>query len=157
MAKREVPVFVIDRNRDHGLGEVDFIVCTDIDNGFVAICEYVENVPDEMTDTSITQKGGGVDPRLSLRITIKRSIGKNPTPSATRTLLRKAMKVYTTDAYVSVKEDSTVEDCIRFLDIMIKSNKHHMQECGVDYEARQTLLSSLFMLEKTKGYLDKIK
>lgn len=157
MAKREVPVFVIDRNRDHGLGEVDFIVCTDIDNGFVAICEYVENVPDEMTDTSITQKGGGVNPRLSLRISIKRNIGKNPTASATRTLLRKAMKVYTTDNYLNVKENPSAEDCIRFLEVLIRGNKHNLQECGVDYESRQTLLSSLFMLEKTKGYLDKIK
>lgn len=157
MAKREVPVFVIDRNRDHGLGEVDFIVCTDIDNGFVAICEYVDNVPDEMTDTSITQKGGGVDPRLSLRISIKRSIGKNPTSSATRTLLRKAMRVYTTDNYLNVTENPSVEDCIRFLEVLIRGNKHNLQECGVDYEARQTLLSSLFMLEKTKGYLEKMK
>lgn len=157
MSKREVPVFVIDRNRDHGLGEVDFIVCTDIDNGFVAICEYVENVPDEMTDTSITQKGCGVDSRLSLRISIKRSIGKNPTVSATRTLLRKAMKVYTTDNYLNVTENPSVEDCIRFLEVLIKGNKHNLQECGVDYEARNTVLTSLFMLEKIKSYLSDIK
>lgn len=36
MAKREIPLFIIDNTRNHKRGECDFLVCTDKDNGFIA-------------------------------------------------------------------------------------------------------------------------
>ena len=39
--KREFPLFIVDHNRAHKFGEVDFIYCSDIDNGFIAIVEYI--------------------------------------------------------------------------------------------------------------------
>lgn len=40
--KREFPLFIVDHNRAHKFGEVDFIYCSDIDNGFIAKVEYID-------------------------------------------------------------------------------------------------------------------
>lgn len=50
MAKREIPLFVFDKNRWHSQGECDFIICTDIDNSFVARVDYVTE-PEMVSDT----------------------------------------------------------------------------------------------------------
>lgn len=42
MAKREIPLFIIDTLRNHKRGECDFIVCTDKDCGFIAKVDYID-------------------------------------------------------------------------------------------------------------------
>lgn len=152
MAKRDIPLFVIDKTRDHKLGECDFIVCTDKENGFIGKCEYVENQPGGMTDDSITIQGNGIDRSISLRMSIKRTIGVNPTTSATRTLMRKAMDVYCSDR-LEVMDEPSREDCKRFLDELIRGNKHYVQEAGVDVNERNVILTSIHMLESIKNML----
>lgn len=53
MAKRSVPLFIIDRSRRHKLGECDFIVCTDLDNGFIARVDYVDGEHEEAVRTTV--------------------------------------------------------------------------------------------------------
>lgn len=152
MAKREFPLFIIDKTRDHKFGECDFVVCTDKENGFIAKCEYIENQPSGMTDDSITMQGVGIDKSISMRMSIKRMIGSNPTTSATRTLMRKAMDVYSSDR-LEAKSEPSKEDCKRFLDELIRGNKHYVQEAGVDVNERNVILTSIHMLESIKNLL----
>lgn len=42
MAKREIPLFIIDNTRNHKRGECDFLVCTDKGNGFIAKVDYMD-------------------------------------------------------------------------------------------------------------------
>ena len=68
MGKREIPLFVFDKNREHGIGECDFVCCTDIDNGFIAKIDYTDE-PEGVTErTRIGKPNNGI----SLRIEIKR-------------------------------------------------------------------------------------
>lgn len=46
--KREFPLFIVDHNRAHKFGEVDFIYCSDIDNGFIAKVEYIDGIVEEV-------------------------------------------------------------------------------------------------------------
>lgn len=152
MAKREFPLFIIDKGRTHKMGECDFIVCTDQENGFIGKCEYVENQPSSMTDDSITIQGTGIDKSISLKMSIKRMIGKNPTSSATRTLMRKAMDVYNEDK-LEVRVKPSNEDCKRFLEELIRGNRHYIQEAGVNVNERNVILTSIHMLESIKNKL----
>ena len=48
MAKREIPLFIVDTSRNHKRGECDFLVCTDKDNGFLAKVDYVDGEKEEV-------------------------------------------------------------------------------------------------------------
>ena len=50
MARREIPLFILDRSRKHKVGPYDFLVCTDKDNGFVAKVDYVIGMGEISTD-----------------------------------------------------------------------------------------------------------
>lgn len=50
MAKREIPLFIVDTSRNHKRGECDFLVCTDKDNGFLAKVDYVDGEKEEVGD-----------------------------------------------------------------------------------------------------------
>ncbi len=146
MAKREIPLFVCDTSRWHKMGESDFIVCTDIDNGFVAKVETIDgNVTDTVTDTL---RVGYENRGYKLRMEIKRITGKNPTTSAIRTLMKKACEYYSENKSLLIHSDSpsTVE-CVRFLNLLIDGNRHNLQEAGGDYNHRKTVETSLKMLE----------
>ena len=41
MAKREIPLFIIDTLRNHKRGECDFLVCTDKDCGSILDAEII--------------------------------------------------------------------------------------------------------------------
>ena len=83
MAKREIPLFVFDKNRWHSQGECDFIICTDIDNSFVARVDYVTE-PEMVSDTVKIVKGAN---GINLKLEIKRITGQNPSPASIRTLI----------------------------------------------------------------------
>ena len=146
MAKREIPLFICDTSRWHSQGEADFIACTDVDNGFVAKVTYIsDNEPDTVTDTL---RIGYENRGYKLRVEIKRITGKNPTPSAIRTLMKKACDYYVENRRTPIHTDepSTVE-CVRFLSLLIDGNRHNLQEVGMDYKERRTIETSLKMLE----------
>lgn len=146
MAKREIPLFVCDTARWHNQGDADFIVCTDIDNGFVAQATIIDaSEPDIVTDTL---RVGYENRGYKLRMEIKRVTGKNPTASAIRTLMKKACDYYYDNKRTPIHTDnpSTVE-CVRFLSLLIDGNRHNLQEAGMDYNRRQTTETSLRMLE----------
>ena len=110
MAKRELPIFVLDTNRAHKKGECDWIVCTDRDSGFVAKIDYVDGDIDEVGDDyRIQSRGVGI----SIRIAIVRSIGDNPKTTDVRTLLKKAAKHYidTTVKPMNVNQP-TRQECV---------------------------------------------
>lgn len=98
MAKREIPLFIFDKNRDHGIGECDFVCCTDIDNGFIAKIDYT----DETENVSERVRIGKPNNGISMRIEVKRIIGKNPDPGTIRTLMKKAESLYTESSQVRV-------------------------------------------------------
>ena len=56
MSKRKFPLFIIDTNRLHRLGDCDFLVCTDHDNGFVAQVEYIRAIAAEVGDDYFISK-----------------------------------------------------------------------------------------------------
>lgn len=146
MAKREIPLFVCDTARWHSQGEADFIACTDIDNGFVAKVDVVDaSEPDIVTNTlRIGRENRG----YKLRMEIKRITGRNPEPSAIRTLMKRAFDYFVEHKHVPVHSSnpSTVE-CVRFLNLLIDGNRHNLQEAGANYKERKTIETSLKMFE----------
>lgn len=150
MAKREIPLFILDKNRWHSLGECDFIICTDIDNSFVARVDYVTE-PEMVSDTVKIVKGAN---GINLKLEIKRITGQNPSPASIRTLMRKACEYIIKNAIIPVNvTEPSNEDCINFLEILIESNRHNLKEVGVDYDARKIVATSLVILEEIKKKL----
>lgn len=151
MAKREVPLFIIDRTRLHKKGECDFLVCSDIESGFIARIDFVEGEKVEAGDDyRIGLPNGG----LSCRIQVVRNTGNNPTTARTRTLLRAAMEYYgkvSEKLFVDVDAPSP-EDCARYIDLLIKGNQGSINE-GTPAEQR-TRAMSLRMLKMAKYYLN---
>lgn len=137
MAKREIPLFVFDKNRDHGIGECDFVCCTDIDNGFIAKIDYT----DEPENVSERVRIGKPNNGISMRIEVKRIIGKNPDPGTIRTLMKKAESLYTESSQVRVVDRPTDKEMVDFLDILM---------AGSNTSERNTILSSLKMLDSIK-------
>ena len=149
MTKREIPLFIIDRTRQHKRGECDFLVCTDRDNGFIARIDYIEGEREEVgTDYRIGLANGG----MSARIQIMRMTGERPTESATRTLLKRAMTYYGEFAQTALNVDKpSREDCSKFLDLLIKGNRSNLNQGSL--QERQTVAMSLRMLEACKDYI----
>lgn len=146
MAKREIPLFVCDTARWHNQGDADFVVCTDIDNGFVAQATIIDaSEPDIVTDTL---RVGYENRGYKLRMEIKRVTGKNPTASAIRTLMKKACDYYYDNKRTPIHSTNpTTVECVKFLNMMIDGNRHNLQEAGMDYNRRKTTETSLRMLE----------
>lgn len=143
---------MFDLSRDHGLGECDFVACTDVENAFVAKIDYVEGVENVITDTLRINRGNG---ELKLRFEIKRITGKNPDKSAIRTLLKKAEDLYCERTQKKVNLDCpTKADMVHFLDTLIKGNKQYVTQAGADVEERETVLMSIAMLEAIKNELE---
>lgn len=152
MSKREFPLFVFDLARDHGLGECDFVSCTDADNAFIAKIDYVEGVENIITDTLRINRGNGT---IKLRLEVKRITGKNPDKGAIRTLLKKAEDLYCerTQKKVNMGAPSKA-DMVHFLNTLIKGNKQYVSQAGADVEERDTALMSIAMLEAIKNELE---
>ena len=151
MAKREIPLFIIDTNRCHSIGEADFMVCTDRENGFIAKLEYVTGGDDVVTDTI---RIGGENGGIKLKMEVKRVIGTNPSANAIRTLMKKGFEFFTESVQLKVDiEEPTTEQCIGFLDTMIRSNRHYIEQAGSDYEERRTIMTSLQMLQSIRNKL----
>lgn len=150
--KREIPLFVIDKNREHKLGEADFVVCTDIDNGFVAKISYIDgNISEQGDDYKVVSNGQGISAKLE----IKRVIGKNPKTSAIRTLVSKAMAYYEEISVVKVDfKKITTEKCVKFLDIMIADGMRQADDSGSDFNRRITILQSVEMFQAIKQKLE---
>lgn len=89
--KREFPLFIVDHNRAHKFGEVDFIYCSDIDNGFIAKVEYIDGIVEEVGEDYRIEPGLSGS-NISAKISIKRITGKNPDKTKIRGLLKQAMK-----------------------------------------------------------------
>lgn len=150
MAKREIPLFVIDTTRSHKLGECDFIVCTDMDNGFVASIDYIPGQKEEVTDTVRISPANN---HVSAKMEIKRFTGQNPNPSQIRTLMKKGMEKYVSENQRVINvENPSVEDMVSFLDTLIKGNKHQINECSL--KERDVVLMSISMLEHIKQELE---
>lgn len=155
--KREIPLFIMDLKRAHGLGECDFIVCTDKENGFVARMEYMpEDQPilenGEMIRASSMRNG------LMCVMRIKRITGSNPSLSTLKNLMKKGMDVFTEATTVTVGQDSpTIGQMINFLDLLSRANQHNLQAAGADFTARQTVINSLAMLEHIRQKLNEIE
>lgn len=146
MAKREIPLFICDTGRWHNQGDADFIVCTDVDNGFVAKVDFVEeSEPDTVTDSI---RIGYANDGYKLKLEIKRIVGNNPSSSAIRTLMKKACDYYRENQQTLINMDSpsTVE-CVRFLNMLISGNRYNLQKAGSNYNERKTVENSLKMLE----------
>lgn len=153
MAKREIPLFIIDRTRQHKKGECDFLVCTDKDNGFIARMDYIDGEIEEVGDDyRIGIPNGGV----SLKIQVLRMTGARPTKTSTRTLLKAAMEYFGKFARKPLHINKpSVEECSQFLDFLIKGNKGCINQ-GTPAQRRTTQMA-IQMLEATQDYLSKIK
>ena len=64
------------------------------------------------------------------------------------------MDVYmkNTQKPINIKEP-TNQQCIDFLEVMIRGNRHVVNEQGADFEGRATVITSLAMLEHIKSKL----
>ena len=149
--KREIPLFIIDTARTHKRGECDFLVCTDKDNGFVAKVDYIEGECEEFGDDyriDYPQRG------ISCRIQIQQMIGTNSRVSEVRTLLKRGMEYYAKAVRSAFNvEHPTKEECVKYLELLMRSNRQYLDESGSDYEARKTIATSLAMLQAATEYL----
>lgn len=153
MAKREIPLFIIDRTRQHKKGECDFLVCTDKDSGFIARIDYVDGEKEETGDDyRIGLPNGGV----SCRMQVVRVTGERPVTASIRTLLKAGMEYFWKMARTPLDFDSpTPEECAKYLDILIKGNQGRINE-GSPAERRARALS-LKMLQATMNILKNVK
>lgn len=150
MAKREIPLFLVDRTRLHKKGECDFLVCSDMESGFIARIDFVQGEKVEVGDD---YRIGLPNSGISCRIQVVRYTGHNPAPARTRTLLRAAMEYYEkTSEKLFVDADApSPEDCAQYIDLLIKANQGSISE-GTPTEQR-TRAFSLRMLQMAKYYL----
>ena len=147
--KREIPLFIVDSSRRHKKGECDYIVCTDKDSGFIAKIDYIDGEIEEMgSDYRIGVSRNGI----SCRMQIIRSMGENPTETATRSLLKKGMDYYAqiTQKNVDVSKLSR-EDCAECIDMIIRANVSLMKDRPLGQ--RQTIATSIGVLEVAKKYI----
>lgn len=153
MAKREIPLFIYDLTRRHKLGECDFVACTDQDNGFVAKFDYVDG-KDEREEDGLRIGHYNPNGDVSLRVQIRRHTGAEMDPAKVRTLLKQAEKRYVEMVQRGIDTNNpSVEDCIEFLGLLIRGNRHIVDEQAGDYVGRQTTLTSIRMLEACMEYL----
>lgn len=148
MAKREIPLFIFDCDRQHSIGECDFVSCTDVDNAFVAKIDFVENAKDVVTDT---MRIGRANNGISMRLEIKRITGKNPDIAQIRTLLRKAEELYVERVQETVDSSQPTDaEMISFLDALISGNKGQIS--GIkDPNEKMIALTSLEMLQHIRN------
>ena len=152
--KREIPLFIIDTKKSHKHGECDFLTCTDVDNGFVARIDYVENEAPGMGDNYIVGYKRGV---LAVKMTIKRIIGLNPNQGNIRTLMKKGLDYYVESVTLAVgATEVTTKQCIDVMDQLAEGNKHYIKEFGSDFEQLQTIKTSLMMLDAIKHKLSTV-
>lgn len=152
MAKREIPLFIIDNTRAHKKGECDFLVCTDTESGFVARLDYVSGEVEEVGDM---YRIGYARQGVSRRITILRLFGQNPNKANIKTLLKKGFEYYSKEntSYINADKPSK-EDCVRFLDTLGKISRQTVDEAGSDYNERALALRQAKMIEATINYLE---
>lgn len=150
MAKRKFPLFIIDTNRLHRLGDCDFLVCTDKDNGFVALVDYI-NATDAASsdDCYISKPNAG----LAARIQIMRYNTPNPDKTKVRGLLKQAALKVMESIKVDVSVDATPQQCVDYIKKLIESNRHRLSTG--DYTERRTILTSMVVLEQAANYIDK--
>ena len=151
--KREFPLFIVDHNRMHKFGEVDFVCCSDIDNGFIAKIEYVDGIIEEVgEDYRIEPSPGRAN--VSAKISIKRITGKNPDNTQIRALLKQAMKYYISLSTFSADIGKpTVKQMVLFIDTLILEGRKNAIAAGSDYNYRNTVLTSIALLEAIKKEL----
>lgn len=148
--RREIPLFIIDRNRHHKGCECDFLVCTDKDNGFIARIDYVGG---EIIEAGNNYRIGLANGGVSCKIQIVRMTGKRPAETAIRTLLKRAMSYYGEFAQTSINVDEpSREDCVNFLNLLINGNLSNLGNGNL--QERQTTAMSLRMLECCKEYIN---
>lgn len=151
MAKREIPLFVIDTLRNHKRGECDFLVCTDKDSGFIAKVDYIDGEKEEVGDD---YRIGCPRRGVCCRIQIQQMIGTHPDVGSVRTLLKKGMDYFVQSASCSVHiQNPSREECEKFLQLLIRMNKQNVDDAGSNYTERQTVLHSIAMLEASIKYL----
>jgi len=151
MAKREIPLFIIDTARAHKKGDCDFLVCTDMESGFIAKVDYIDGECEEVGDD---YRIGSPNGSLSVRMQVQRMTGTNPQASTVRTLLKKGMEYVklATSVPCNVERPSR-EECANFLDLLIRSNRKNLDEAGADYNERKTVEASLAILQAIKEYI----
>ena len=151
MAKREIPLFIVDTSRNHKRGECDFLVCTDKDNGFLAKVDYVDGEKEEMGDD---YRIGCPRNGVSLRIQIYQMIGTHPNVGNIRTLLKKGMDYFMKTVSCSIHLlNPSKEECADYLNTMVRMNKQYLDDAGSDYQARKTVQQTIIMLQASAKFL----
>ena len=149
MARREIPLFILDRSRKHKVGPYDFLVCTDKDNGFVAKVDYVIGMGEISTDMV---RIGAARNGILMRIEIKRMTGKNPDSAQIRSLLKKGMEYCSDILTVEFKSpEYDTQTCIEFLERLIEANRQSEDERPL--EERQVTQRSVQILEAIEDKL----
>ena len=151
--KREIPLIILDKSRLHKLGEKDFIVCTDKDNGFIAEVSYMEHVSEETTETYIVRNGNG---GISAKIEIKRFIGTNRDNTKIKSLLKMAVNTLLKSNVETKGKEISTEDCINFAELLLQSYKTEENAIKGDYQAKQTLVTMQQYMSAIKEKLQKI-
>ena len=152
MAKREIPLFIVDTARHHRRGECDFVCCTDKDSGFVARVDLIKNaVPEVGVDFRVEAGSNGV----GFKMAIIRQTGANAQATLVRSLLKKACEYY---GEISQRLEfngtaPSVTECIAFLEETARANNHRIAEAGRDAVAADIVRTSLKYVNATIDYL----
>lgn len=153
MAKREIPLFIIDTTRNHKRGECDFLVCTDKGNGFIAKVDYINGEIEEVGDDyriGLPQRG------ISCRIQIQQMTGNNHRSNEIRTLLKKGMDYFAKSVQKPIHFDApSKEECATYLELLAKANKKSLDEAGSDFEAHSIVENSINILLAASDFLRK--
>ena len=159
MAKQRIlPLFILDLDRSHGLGECDFIYCSDKDNGFVARVDILdENQYKDLEPNNIDSKLiVNETTKVAAYFSIVRLTGVNPNDTQLRALLKKASELYVQRTQKEVDYDSlTVSDYKAFLNVLLKQGNEQLANVGSDYNTRKNLVYSTELIKSLIEYLSK--
>lgn len=151
---RKFPLFIFDLARTHGLGEVDFVVCTSVDYGFVAEFSFVETeetAPVVSDSEMMTEFRNGIGTLLS----IKRYNGR-ATFNATqvRALMRKAYKLYVEQTTLCVGDKFTKADAEKFCERMLAEANRQYDDCPItDMDIKVALATQQRAFELLLNYI----
>ena len=154
--KRILPLFMFDLDRSHGLGECDFIYCSDKENGFIARVDILSY------DEYSTLETNNIDSKLIINdfakvgahIKIVRHTGTNPSDTQIRALMKKASELYQSKTQKKVDANNFgVDDYIKYLDIRLRYAQQSLAEIGSDYNERKIVQFSISIIDSLINHL----
>lgn len=154
MARREIPLFIFDLTRTNGMGEVDFVVCTSNDYGFIASFSFEENVNKTyVTDKEIMLT---INNNVGLKLTLVRYSGSSEyRVQEVRSLMRKAYKLYEEKTSLKTSAVFDKDKAIKYVKTLQKIANQQFLECSItDMQTKIILNEQVNALSSLLNYIE---